>query len=183
MSLPPPHPLFVSDPLSGVQEDRGGKGRSRCWSSPASWAPTAFSHGSDPPYMSEAPGISDRSPFYREHAPVGALDTETCPPLKQRSLGGGGGKGGSQGEGPGLVGGGWGEKSICDLKTPPLLGKNSTDCSLGPTTLLPWMTASLGIRVIRSSLADWRSMKKECRHARHSTISLRFLGILRFLRL
>jgi hypothetical protein len=22
--------------------------------------------------------------------------------------------------------------------------------------------------VIRSSLADWRSMKKECRHARHS---------------
>jgi hypothetical protein len=30
------------------------------------------------------------------------------------------------------------------------------------------MTASLGIRVIRSSLVDWRSMKKECRHARHS---------------
>ena len=48
------------------------------------------------------PDISDRSPFYREHAPVGALDTETSPPLKQRSLGGGG----SQGEGQGLVGGG-----------------------------------------------------------------------------
>ncbi len=32
------------------------------------------------------------------------------------------------------------------------------------------MTASLGIRVIRSSLVDWRSMKKECRHARHTTI-------------
>ncbi len=30
------------------------------------------------------------------------------------------------------------------------------------------MTASLGIRVIRSSLVDWWSMKKECRHARHS---------------
>ncbi len=30
------------------------------------------------------------------------------------------------------------------------------------------MTASLGILVIRSSLVDWRSMKKECRHARHS---------------
>jgi hypothetical protein len=27
------------------------------------------------------------------------------------------------------------------------------------------MTASLGIRVIRSSLVDWRPMKKECRHA------------------
>ena len=98
---PHPTPLFVSGPLSGVQEDRGGKGRSRCWSSPVSWAPTAFSHGSDPPYMSVAPGISDRSPFYREHAPVGALDTETSPPLEQRSLGGGG----FQGEGPSLVGG------------------------------------------------------------------------------
>jgi hypothetical protein len=31
------------------------------------------------------------------------------------------------------------------------------------------MTASLGILVIRSSLVDWRSMKKECRHARHTT--------------
>ena len=46
----------------------------------------------------------------------------TCPPLKQRSLGGVGEKGGGgpQGEGPGSVGGrgggGWGEKSICDLK-------------------------------------------------------------------
>jgi hypothetical protein len=27
---------------------------------------------------------------------------------------------------PSLWGGGWGEKSICGLKTPPLLGKNST---------------------------------------------------------
>jgi hypothetical protein len=30
------------------------------------------------------------------------------------------------------------------------------------------MAVSLGILVIRSSLVDWRSMKKECRHARHS---------------
>jgi hypothetical protein len=30
------------------------------------------------------------------------------------------------------------------------------------------MAASLGILVIRSSLVDWWSMKKECRHARHS---------------
>ena len=60
----PPHPtpLFVSGPLSGVQEDRGGKGRSRCWSSPASWAPTAFSHGSDPPYMSFL--FSGHEPIY-----------------------------------------------------------------------------------------------------------------------
>jgi len=32
------------------------------------------------------------------------------------------------------------------------------------------MTASLGIRVVRSSLVDWWSMKKECRHARHNGV-------------
>ncbi len=34
------------------------------------------------------------------------------------------------------------------------------------------MTASFGIRVIRSSLTDWRPMKKECRHARHKGVFL-----------
>ncbi len=34
------------------------------------------------------------------------------------------------------------------------------------------MTASRGILVIRSSLIDWRSMKKECRHARHTCLSI-----------
>ena len=67
--------------------------------------------------MSDAPVISDGPPFYREHAPVGALDTETYLPASETTeLGGGGGTGGgggSQGEGPGLVGGrggGRGEK-------------------------------------------------------------------------
>jgi hypothetical protein len=58
------------------------------------------------------PGISDGPPFYREHAPVGALDTETSPPLGQRSLGGGGG--GFKARGPawgGGGGGGWGAGS------------------------------------------------------------------------
>ncbi len=32
------------------------------------------------------------------------------------------------------------------------------------------MTASFGICVIRSSLVDWWSMKKECRHARHTRV-------------
>ena len=106
---PPPTPLFVSSPLSGVQEDRGGRGRSRCWSSPASWAPTAFSHGSDPSYMSDAPVISDGPPFYREHAPVGALDTETYLPASETTeLGGGGGKGGVSRRGARLGGGGGG---------------------------------------------------------------------------
>ncbi|MFN9906166.1 MAG: hypothetical protein ACK56F_08595 [bacterium] len=37
------------------------------------------------------PVISEGSPFYGEHAPVGALETETSPPLGQRSFRGGGG--------------------------------------------------------------------------------------------
>ena len=68
------------------------------------------------------PVISDGPPFYGEHLPVGALETETSPPLEQRSLGGGG----FPRRGTRLGGGGGGEKSICGLKTPPLLGKNST---------------------------------------------------------
>jgi hypothetical protein len=99
--------------------------------------------------MSDAPVISDGPPFYREHAPVGALDTETYLPASETTeLGGWGEKGGGVGGGisgrgarlgggGGREGGGWGEKSICDLKRPPLLGKNSTDCSLGPNTFLP----------------------------------------------
>ena len=135
---PPPTPLFVSSPLSGVQEDRGGRGRSRCWSSPASWSPTAFSHGSDPPYMPVAPGISDGPPFYREHAPVGALETETSPPLEQRGLGGGG----LQGEGLGLVGGegggGLGREKHLWLENTSSPGKKfNGPLHLVPPTFLP----------------------------------------------
>ena len=39
--------------------------------------------------MSDAPVISDGPPFYREHAPVGALDTETYLPASETTeLGG-----------------------------------------------------------------------------------------------
>ena len=74
----PPHPTppFVSDPLSGVQEDGGGEGRNRCWSSPASWARPHSLTALTLHICQLLPDISDRSPFYREHAPVGALDTE-----------------------------------------------------------------------------------------------------------
>ncbi len=83
----PPTPLFVSNPYQGQQENWGGKGRSRCRPSPASYAPTAFSHGPDPSYMPEAPVMSDGPPFCRENAPVGALEPEMTPPLEQRSFG------------------------------------------------------------------------------------------------
>jgi hypothetical protein len=67
--------------------------------------------------MSDAPVISDGPPFYREHAPVGALDTETYLPASETTeLGGwgekgGGGGGGISGRGARLGGGGgegWG---------------------------------------------------------------------------
>jgi hypothetical protein len=75
--------------------------------------------------MSDAPVISDGPPFYREHAPVGALDTETYLPASETTeLGGWGEKGegggisgrGARLGGGGERGGGWGERSICDLK-------------------------------------------------------------------
>jgi hypothetical protein len=50
--------------------------------------------------MSDAPVISDGPPFYREHAPVGALDTETYLPASETTeLGGWGEKGGGVGGG------------------------------------------------------------------------------------
>ena len=66
-----------------------GRGRSRCWSSPVSCAPTEFSHGSDPSYMPATPVISDGSPFSGENTPVGAPEPKMSPPRQQRSLGGG----------------------------------------------------------------------------------------------
>ncbi len=120
----PPTPLFVSNPCQGQQENWGGKGRSRCRPSPASYAPTASSHGSDPSYMPDAPVISDGPPFYRENAPVGALEPEMTPPLEQRSLEGGGLP--RRGVRLGGGGGGLGGKNACfGLKT-TTRGKNST---------------------------------------------------------
>ncbi len=81
-----------------------GRGRSRCWSSPASCASTEFSHGSDPSYMPVALVISDRPPFYGENTPVGAPEPEMSP-LTTTELGGGGG---CQGEEKKLDGGGGG---------------------------------------------------------------------------
>ncbi len=94
---PSPHPLFVSSPCQGQQESWGEKkGRSRCRPSPASYAPTAFSHGSDPSYMPVVAVISDGPPFYRENAPVGAprAGDDPTPGTTELLRGGGGGLGG-----------------------------------------------------------------------------------------
>ena len=95
-SSPPPHPLFVSSPCQGQQESWGEKGRSSCRPSPASYALTAFSHGSDPSYMPVAAVISDGSPFYRENAPVGVPRAGDDPASRTTELLRGGG--GCQGE-------------------------------------------------------------------------------------
>ncbi len=87
--LPTPHLSQV--PGQGPQENRGGKGRSRCWSSPVSGAATEFSHGTDPSNMPDPPVTSDGSPFYGENTPVGASEPKMSPLQQQRSSGGGGG--------------------------------------------------------------------------------------------
>ncbi len=68
----PPSPYLSPVPARDHKRTGVKKGRSRCRPSPASYAPTAFSHGSDPSYMPVAAVISDGLPFYRENAPVGA---------------------------------------------------------------------------------------------------------------
>ena len=97
--------------------------------------------------MSEAPGISDRSPFYREHAPVGALDTETYLPASETTeLGGGWGeKGGGvvlreRGQawwGGGGEGGRGREKGMCDLKYPLSWEKTQRTVHLVPSHFFP----------------------------------------------
>ena len=88
---PLPTPYLSQVPARDNKRPGVRRGRSRCRPSPASCAPTVFSHGSDPSYMPGATVISDRSPFYRENAPVGAPEPEMTPPLEQQSFEGEGG--------------------------------------------------------------------------------------------
>jgi hypothetical protein len=93
-SPPPPPPICLQVPDQGHQRSRGGGGRGRCWSSPASLAPTEFSHSSDPSNM-PAPSVTfDGSPpISLERTPLSEPQSQRCPASQQRSLGGGGGEG------------------------------------------------------------------------------------------
>jgi hypothetical protein len=106
---PPPSspPICLQSLTRDIKRTGVGRGRSRCWSSPVSCAPTEFSHGSDPSYVPEAPVISDGSPFSGENTPVGAPEPKMSSPRQQQSLGvtkerrrawwgGGGGAGGEK---------------------------------------------------------------------------------------
>jgi hypothetical protein len=118
MCRPKPHPPPSSPPIClksltrDIKRTGVGRGRSRCWSSPVSCAPTEFSHSSDPSFTPEAPVIFDGSPFSGQNTPVGAPEPKMSPPRQQRSLGGKRGReGGYQGEEKSLVGGGGGGRA------------------------------------------------------------------------
>jgi hypothetical protein len=112
---PSPPPICLKSLARDIKRTGVGKGRSRCWSSPVSVAPTEFSHGTDPSNMPDPPVISDGSPFCGENTPVGAPEPKMSPLQQQRSFRG---MGGCQGEEKKLDGGGggWAGKRMCCLK-------------------------------------------------------------------
>jgi hypothetical protein len=67
-----------------------------------------------------------------------------------------------------------GGKTHVLLETPPLWEKIHRAVTFDPTHIssLDTVAAFLDTLVIRSSLKDWQSMKKECIHARHNSTLL-----------
>jgi hypothetical protein len=91
-SSPPSPPICLQSLTRDIKRAGVGRGRSRCWSSPVSCAPTEFSHGSDPSNMPASPVIFDGSPFSGENTPVRAPETKmSMPPDNNRAWGKGGG--------------------------------------------------------------------------------------------
>ncbi len=88
-SLTPPPlstPHLSPVPDQGHQRSQGGGGRGRCWSSPASCAPTEFSHGFDPSNMSAVLShlMGHPSP---ERTPLSEPQSQRCPCLTTTELG------------------------------------------------------------------------------------------------
>jgi hypothetical protein len=93
--LPPsPPPICLQSLTRDIKRTGVGRGRSRCWSSPASCALTEFSHGSDPSNMPALPVISDGSPFSGENTSVGAPEPKMPLPHNNNGAWGGRGRGG-----------------------------------------------------------------------------------------
>ncbi len=92
--LPPSPPPICPQSLTRDIKGAGvGRGRSRCWSSPVSCAPTEFSHGSDPSNMPAASVTFDGPPFSGENTPVGAPEPKVSLPHNNNGAWGGGGGG------------------------------------------------------------------------------------------
>jgi hypothetical protein len=77
---PSPPPICLQSLTRDTKGAGVGRGRSRCWPSPVSCAPTELSHGSDPSNMSSATVIADGSPS-PERTPLSEPQSQRCPCL------------------------------------------------------------------------------------------------------
>jgi hypothetical protein len=113
-SLPP---ICLQSLTRDIKRAGVGRGRSRCWSSPVSCAPTKFSHGSDSSNMPAPSVLFNGSPFSGENTPVGASEPKMSLPDDNN---------GAWGEGRGLPRRGdeawWGggENTCVMFEIPPL---------------------------------------------------------------
>jgi hypothetical protein len=167
-SYPLPTPYLSPVPDQGHQESRGGEGEElllaiSCLLCSDRILPRLWSIK----YASLTCHIWWVTLLWREH-PCRSPRAKDVPASRQkRSLEGRGG--GYQGEGWSLVGGGGaGRENACVVfEIPPLWEKFIGPLHLILPTFLFWIAAIINTLVIRSSLKDWQSMKKECTLARH----------------
>ncbi len=93
-SFPPPPtsstPICLQSLTRDIKRTGVGRGRSRCWSSPVSCAPTEFSHGSDPSNMLAPPAHLMGHPSL-ERTPLSEPQSQRCPCLDNNGAWGGGG--------------------------------------------------------------------------------------------
>ncbi len=167
MSLPPPHPLFVSSPWPGTSRElgwgRGGVAVGHLLSPllrPNSL--TVLIH-----QICQIPLSYLMGHLSVERTPLSEPQSQRCPRFNNNGASGGWGVAKERRRSL-MGGGGAGRENACVAWNTSSLRKNS----LGRYTwILPtflfWIAAIINTLVIRSSLKDWQSMKKECIHARH----------------
>ncbi len=156
---PPLHSPFVSKSLTRDTKGAGGRGRGRCWSSSASYAPAEFSHGSDPSNMPVHLSFLMGHPSL-DRTPLSEHQSQRCPAQQQRSLRGGGG-GGREPRRGSEAGRGWGDggkRMCCIFEIPPLWEKIVGPLHWNPT-YIPSMDncnyLTLSLAAIKQSI-EWR---------------------------
>ncbi len=172
-ALPPPplYPPFVSKSLIRDTKGAGGRGEGLLLViSCLLRSDREFSHGSDLSNMPALPVIFDGSPFFGENTPVVAPESEMSRPTTTELGGWGRDGGGYQGEEMKQAGGGGGrrENACVVFWSTSSLKKNYKAVTLESHPHLFWVIAIINTLVIRSSLKDGQSMKKECILARHT---------------
>jgi hypothetical protein len=169
LPLPPPlHPPFVSKSLTrdtkGAGVEEGGVAVGHLLP-PVLWqnSPTALIHQICQRHLLHLMGHPSL-----ERTPLSEPQSQRCPASQQRSLGGGGV---TKERRWNLLGGGGGKgrKNACVIFwSTSSLRKTYKAIALESYPHLFWVIAIINTPVIRSSLKDWHSMKKECILARHS---------------